>query len=260
LLRLQNQKEMIDNSKNNCQLSIVNYQSIKFGSKVIQFSLEYSERKTLGIYVNPEMQVIVRAPIDAPLEKIKEKIRKRAPWILKQLSFFLSYQPKSPDKKYISGETHLYMGRQFKLTIDNGKLAMENSVKLSGGEILINCNDKSKVRNIVEDWYRNKAKEKLEEIARPIINTFIQKHKLSIVNYQLSIQYMHTRWGSCTPKGKIILNPELIKAPRPCIEYVIIHELCHLVHHNHTQKFLDLQTKEMPDWEKWKEKLEMLLA
>jgi predicted metal-dependent hydrolase len=71
---------------------------------------------------------------------------------------------------------------------------------------------------------------------------------------------MPTRWGSCTPKGKIILNPELIKAPKGCIEYVIIHELCHLVHHDHTQKFIDLQTKEMQDWEKWKNKLEKLLA
>jgi predicted SprT family Zn-dependent metalloprotease len=71
---------------------------------------------------------------------------------------------------------------------------------------------------------------------------------------------MPTRWGSCTPKGKIILNPELIKAPKGCIEYVIIHELCHLIHHDHTQKFLDLQTKEMKDWEKWKMKLEKLLA
>ncbi|WP_353849848.1 M48 family metallopeptidase [Hydrotalea sp.] len=71
---------------------------------------------------------------------------------------------------------------------------------------------------------------------------------------------MPTRWGSCTPKGKIILNPELIKAPKGCIEYVIIHELCHLIHHDHTQKFIDLQTKEMKDWEKWKMKLEKLLA
>jgi predicted metal-dependent hydrolase len=71
---------------------------------------------------------------------------------------------------------------------------------------------------------------------------------------------MPTRWGSCTSKGKIILNPELIKAPKGCIEYVIIHELCHLIHHDHTQKFIDLQTKEMKDWEKWKMKLERLLA
>jgi len=71
---------------------------------------------------------------------------------------------------------------------------------------------------------------------------------------------MRTRWGSCTPKGKIILNPELIKAPKACIEYVIVHELCHLVHKNHSQKFFDLQKKEMPDWEKWKNKLERLLV
>ena len=74
------------------------------------------------------------------------------------------------------------------------------------------------------------------------------------------IQNMPKRWGSCTHKGKIILNPELIKAPKPCIEYVIIHELCHLIHHDHTKNFFDLQTKEMPDWQKWKTKLEILLA
>lgn len=71
---------------------------------------------------------------------------------------------------------------------------------------------------------------------------------------------MPARWGSCTAKGKIILNPELIKAPKVCIEYVIIHELCHLIYHDHTQKFLDLQSTEMPDWEEWKLKLEKLLA
>ena len=71
---------------------------------------------------------------------------------------------------------------------------------------------------------------------------------------------MPKRWGSCTPMGKIILNPELIKAPKACIEYVIVHELCHLIYRDHNQKFFDLQTKEMPDWEKWKMKLEKLMA
>ncbi len=71
---------------------------------------------------------------------------------------------------------------------------------------------------------------------------------------------MTTRLGSCTPKGKITLNPKLIKALKGCIEYVIVHELCHLIHHAHTQKFMDLQTKEMKDRGKWKTKLESLLA
>ena len=84
--------------------------------------------------------------------------------------------------------------------------------------------------------------------------------KYEIIKPELHIRSMEKRWGSCTPNGKIILNPELIKAPKGSIEYVIIHELCHLVHHNHTKSFYDLQEFMMPDWKKWKEKLEHSLV
>ena len=70
---------------------------------------------------------------------------------------------------------------------------------------------------------------------------------------------MNNRWGSCTNNGKMILNTELIKAPRPCIEYVIKHELCHLVYRNHTKAFYELLSNEMPEWEKWKNKLEQIM-
>ncbi len=76
---------------------------------------------------------------------------------------------------------------------------------------------------------------------------------------RIVIREMPTRWGSCTPQNKIILNPELIKAPTGCIEYVIVHELCHLVYRNHTVKFMALQNKELPGWQKWKDKLEKVL-
>jgi predicted metal-dependent hydrolase len=236
-------------------------EAIQFGSRIIDFRLEYSDRKTLGITVTPEMEVLVKAPAGTTLEKVKEKIRKKAPWIIKQQSFFLSFQPKTPKRKYISGETHLYLGRQYRLLIKNGELNIENErVKLKSGFIEVFTNDKSEAKILVINWYRKRAEQKFKEIALPLIESFASRHKLSIINYPLSIRDMPTRWGSCTPKGKIILNPELIKAPKGCIEYVIIHELCHLIHHDHTQKFLDLQTKEMKDWEKWKMKLEKLLA
>ena len=77
---------------------------------------------------------------------------------------------------------------------------------------------------------------------------------------RIVIREMPTRWGSCTPQNKIILNPELIKAPTGCIEYVIVHELCHLVYRNHTVKFMALQNKELPGWQKWKDKLEKVLT
>ena len=73
------------------------------------------------------------------------------------------------------------------------------------------------------------------------------------------LKEMETRWGSCTATGQILLNPRLVCAPRICIEYVIIHELCHLVHRNHTKDFYELLTQEMPDWKKWKMKLEKLM-
>lgn len=229
-------------------------EAIKFGSRKIDFRLEYSNRKSLGITVTPEMKVVVKAPTDTKIEKVKEKIRKKAPWIIKQQSFFLSFQPKTPARKFISGETHLYLGRQYRLKVISGRM---ETVKLKGKFIEVVTNDNSTIKQLVKDWYLQNAKTKFYEIAKPLIEKF-RKYKVEPTS--IVFRDMPARWGSCTPKGKIILNPELIKAPKGCIEYVIIHELCHLIHHDHTQKFIDLQTKEMRDWEKWKTKLENLLA
>lgn len=228
--------------------------SIEFGSKRIDFHLDYSNRKSLGITVTPELEVLVKAPIDTSIEKIKEKLRKKAPWIIRQQSFFLTFYPKLTDRKFVGGETHLYFGRQYRL-----KIIMERveSVKLKGRFIEVTTLDKSRVEELVKNWYLLNANKKLRAIAQELIENF-KKHKVEPTS--IVLREMPTRWGSCTAKGKIILNPELIKAPKGCIEYVIIHELCHLIHHDHTQKFLDLQTREMPNWEKWKMKLEKLLA
>jgi predicted metal-dependent hydrolase len=228
--------------------------AIQFGSKQISFQLEYSNRKSLGITVKPDLSVLVKAPTDTTLEKVKEKLLKKAPWILRQQSFFLYFQPKTPTKKYISGETHLYLGKQYRLKII---LSNFESVKLKGKYIEATVTDKINAEHLIRGWYLQNAKLKFKTIAQPLIDNF---KKYNIEPSSIVLIDMPTRWGSCTPKGKIILNPELIKAPKGCIEYVIIHELCHLIYHDHTQKFIDLQTKEMKDWERWKMKLEKLLA
>ncbi len=228
--------------------------SVTYGSQEIAFCVQYSPRKTLGITVTPDMDVIVKAPIDAPMEKVNAVVRKKAAWILKQKRFFLAYHPKTPPRRYVSGETHLYMGRQYRLKV---LIAEETSVKLKGRYLEVSTPDRGQIKVLVDGWFLEHAKTRFQSIAEPLIERFRQ-HGVSPSSIQLV--KMPTRWGSCTPKGKIILNPELIQAPRGCIEYVIIHELCHLVHHNHTQRFIDLQTKEMPDWERWKNRLERLLA
>lgn len=228
--------------------------SLPFGSTNIEYSIQFTDRKTLGITVNPDMEVIVTAPTGTALKTIEAKLLKRAPWIIRNLSYFLSFHPKTPKRKYISGETHLYLGRQYLLKKCEGD---EDSIKIKGKYLIVNSTKSNNTKALVENWYKEQASKKLHNIALPLIEKF-KKHKVSPTTIEL--RSMPKRWGSCTAKGKIILNPELIKAPKACIEYVIIHELCHLIHHDHTQKFIDLQSKEMKDWEKWKNKLENLLA
>ena len=200
------------------------------------------------------MDVLVNAPVESTMSKIKERLQKKAPWIIKQQSFFLTFHPKTTPRKFISGETHLYLGRQYLLNIEE---CDQESVKLRGKFIEVRARDKSRSKELMNSWYLGHARSKFHSIAEPIIEKFKKYH---VEPSSIVLREMPTRWGSCTPKGKIILNPELIKAPKGCIEYVIIHELCHLIHRDHTQKFMDLQSKEMPDWEKWKDKLERLLA
>lgn len=228
--------------------------SVRFGSETIKFHLELSNRKSLGITVTPKMEVLVNAPLDTPLDVVKEKLVSKAPWIIKQKNFFLSFYPRIPERKYVSGETHLYLGKQYRLKVKSGN---EESIKLRGKFIEVTAKEKSRAKILLNQWYLEHAKIKFEIIAQPLLERF---KKYKVAPSSVEVRSMSRRWGSCTPKGKIILNPELIKAPKACIEYVIIHELCHLVHYDHTQKFIDLQTKEMKDWEKWKNKLEKLLA
>lgn len=224
--------------------------AIQFGSKTINFRLEYSDRKSLGITVTPEMEVLVKAPVNTPIEKIRDKVKKKAPWIIKQKDFFLTFQPKAPKRKYVSGETHLYLGKQYRLHIKPGK---QESVKLKGKFIEVTTDNKSRAGDLMSKWYLHHAKSKLHEIALPLVDKF---KKYNVEPSSVVLRNMPTRWGSCTPSGRILLNPDLIKSPKGCIEYVIIHELCHLVHQSHNAKFYRLLKKEMPGWEKWKYLLE----
>jgi predicted metal-dependent hydrolase len=243
-------------------------ETIQFGSKIIAFHLEFTDRKTLGITVTPDLEVFVKAPTDAPIDKVKERVKKKAPWIIKQQSFFLSFQPKLPARKFVSGESHLYLGRQYRLKVKTADNEVESEkwkvksegVKLKGQFLEVYTADATKVKALVEAWYLERARSVIQPMAQRLFEGFTLKNNLAHLTFNFSFRQMPTRWGSCTTRGKIILNPELIKAPKGCIEYVIIHELCHLIYHNHTQKFIDLQSKEMKAWEKWKMKLEQLLA
>lgn len=231
-------------------------QQIQFGSKNIAFTLSFVQRKSLTIKVHPDASVQVLAPIDANKQKVLQKVKSKAPWILKQIEQFNTYKPGTPIRRFINGETHLYLGRQYRLKIVADSI---NVVKANRGQLFIHTTNTNKeiVEKQLQQWYKERATIVFAEMMQEVLPKF---KKYKIQQPVLSIRIMSKRWGSCTPSGKIILNTELIKAPKGSIEYVIIHELAHLVHHNHTKPFYDLQNRLLPDWKKWKDRLEYCLA
>lgn len=226
---------------------------IQYGATIIDYDIEFAQRKTLSICVNPDCTVCLKAPVDATLEQIQQKVHKRASWILKQKRFFESFGTSTTKRQYISGESHLYLGRQYMLRVKESNV---NAVHYQNNIIEIECRHKKDAGILLQTWYRQRANIKFQEYAQPIIEQF---SVYGVKPHSLSIKKMDKRWGYCTIDGHITLNPRLICAPRCCIEYVITHELCHLIYRSHNKEFYALLTKEMPHWEKWKNKLERIL-
>ena len=227
--------------------------SIQYGATLIEYDIDFVDRKTLGIKVLPDGTVSLKAPINATLDDIQNKVHHRAAWILRQKRYFESFGTPTTERQYISGESHLYLGRQYMLRIKEGE---HNAVHYQNNIIEIACQNKKEAGRVLQLWYLERAQIKFLEYAKPIIEQFAA---YGVQPKNVGIRKMEKRWGYCTIDGNIYLNPRLICAPRCCIEYVITHELCHLVHHNHTKDFYALLSKEMPHWEKWKNQLERMM-
>ncbi len=228
---------------------------VTYGTKTIDFQINRTDRKTLAIEVHPDSTVQLVAPENASLPDIKEKVVKRGRWILKQQHFFEQFLPHTPVREYVSGETHYYLGKRYLLKVIINE---DNSVKLKGGRLYVATPDinPDKIKALMASWYYHHAKRKFQSILDEVILKF---KKESIVPERMDIKRMKNRWGSCTSSGVVTLNPELIKAPSKCIEYVILHELCHLVVPNHNKEFYTLLESKMPNWKKWKYYLERTL-
>jgi predicted metal-dependent hydrolase len=223
---------------------------IQFGKHTINFELKYAARKTLGIKVNPDTSVLVTAPQDLSIDKINEVVRKKAMWILNQKSYFLEMNPIDNEIIIKTGYSVHYLGRRYKLAIEvNNK----EEVAYKGNLFLITAKKKERAEMVFKEWLKHKAMQKILEFSKPLIKKFASVYQ---VPDKLAFQEMPTRWGSCTVENKLIFNPRLIHTPKRCIEYVIMHELCHLVHKHHNKDFFDLLTHMMPDWEKRKDKLD----
>lgn len=226
--------------------------TISYGTTNIKYSVERRNRKTLAIEVHPDNTVWVIAPIDANDEEIQSRVEKKAPWIAKQQRFFNGRPEKLIQPEWVSGENIFYLGRQYRLKIHVG----EPDVKLAGKYLNVTVKekeDKKKISDLVNTWYLKHARTKFEE-RMALLHPILERENLKMNT--LMIRKLEKRWGSCTAKGNIVVNADLIKAPINCIDYVLIHEICHLKHHDHGNKFWTLLNKYCPDWTVLKNKLE----
>jgi predicted metal-dependent hydrolase len=146
----------------------------------------------------------------------------------------------------------MYLGRQYELLVTNGDI---DNVSLSRGKINVSSSlgpaEHEYTKMLVDAWYRTKRNAVFREIYEKILSSFDL-----LVQPKMLIKPMNKRWGSYTPAGNVVLNPRLIEADKRAIEYVITHELCHVIVRQHNNEFNSLLTSKIPDWEKVKDRLE----
>lgn len=205
------------------------------------------------IKVHPDCRVVVLAPEHASCELVLSAVKKRSRWIYQQLRDFRKQQAYVTPRQYISGESHYYLGKQYLLKVIEAPNEAPG-VKLLRGklEVTLRTKQPEKTQILLAQWYKARAKEVFQKrLAAMLSQTLWVSEKPP-----LRVLTMQTQWGSCSVNGRITLNPHLVKAPRDCIDYVILHELCHLAEHNHSERFYRLMSQVIPNWGNVKTRLD----
>lgn len=233
----------------------IEMQTLIYGEEKIQYQIcHVSDREgRVAIHVHPDGSVQVDAPINTEHSDIKIAVQKRARWIIGHIEKAQELRKYVLPREYVSGESYYYQGRRFQLKVIQSSNTKE-SVRLLRGKLFVEADDVSptKVQKLLRVWYRDRAKDyfarRLKDISSRV--TWVEE----VPKWRLVT--MKKQWGSCSPNGVLLLNPHLVKAPRECIEYVLLHELCHLQEHNHSPRFYRLLTEQIVEWRSVKAKLD----
>lgn len=237
---------------------VINYDIVRLSESpciVFDNSSKAKARKVV-IKVHPDQRVVATAPSDATPEAIQEAMLKRARWIWESIVEFSTQHEYVLSRQYVSGETQFYLGRRYvlKVIIDPD---LTPKVKLHRGKLTVTFKKDSddravKIKALLDKWYTHRANLVFKERLQAMLPKTTWVSDLP----SFRIMTMKKQWGSCSTRGSLMLNPHLIKASKECIDYVILHELCHIAEHNHSDRFWRLLAQVMPNWKEVKAKLD----
>ncbi len=199
-------------------------------------------RKSASISLDGNL-VKVTVPKSLSDRRIRDLIGKRTPWIKSKLKE-QSLRPSSKPKEYVSGETVPYLGKNYRLKVVEGEIP---SIKMVGGYLLATVthgekNRQNTVRHLLETWYQRQAERRLKEKTERLSKVIgVSPKSVSIKNYK-------SRWGSCSSNGDLTYNWRIILAPHRIVDYVVVHELCHLLEHNHSLNYWKHVEHYVPNW------------
>ena len=229
---------------------------VSWGGRVAVAELRRTARRVLRIEVKPLGKLVVFAPLDAEDAKISDRLSRKAAWIFRELDRALALPAVTPDRRFVSGETHLFLGSQYRLALEPGD---EGHVRIAGARLIVtarNIDDQAQCRRLLTAFYAVAARKVFQDRLDAVAAPFLRK---GLKRPSLVIRKMTKRWGSYTPKGRIVLNVDLVRASPAQIDYVICHELTHAFHPDHGKEWRNMLSNIMPDWEVRKFMLETQL-
>lgn len=211
------------------------------GNGFIAEVIRTDRRKTADIRVE-DGAVLVLIPASLPIERVDALLKAKRQWIKEKIVLHQQARPVS-QKQFVSGEAFSYLGRNYRLKVEKGAF---RSVKLLNGRLLVTDpegkNQPQMIRHALVRWYRRQADQKLKEKVKrfaPLVG--VQPAGMGIKTFK-------SRWGSCTAKGRLEFNWRIMMAPNRCVDYVVVHELCHLIRHDHSPEFWQAIARIMPDY------------
>jgi len=216
-----------------------------FGTKNIEFDVQYSNRKTLAIEVEPSGEVNVVAPMGISEDKIITRVKTKAIWIVQKQYEVRNINVNKINREAISGESYLYLGRNYTLQLIVDKQRKDIDVKLLRGKFVVTTytKDEGKIKSSLEIWYRDKAFQKIDERVKYYSHFFNKQPK------SIKVKEQKKRWASCTSKDELLFNWRCVMAPAYIIDYIVVHEMCHMYHKDHSKEFWNMVSGIMPNYE-----------